>query len=569
MPSLYPHEVKKISQGVGAASGFAGFFFPSLRARGLGEEKPIPPYSAIVYKEDDEVRADDWKGRKIASGQAGVDDVSVIQEAVDLGGLIYIAPGRYIGTDGVNKYNVFIRKDNTILKGSGKDTTILEMGITLGTNIEGSSAPKTSNIELADLTIDGSNFPDAGSAIGYRNVECAIVRNVKVFAVPFWNVIGAFESGVPKSKSLYLIDCEFDRNWVDRGNQDMTAFNYLEELYVKGCIFKNNDDHATFLPYSYVDYIHLDDCIFEHITAYRGLDISMGDPKGSVKIAFVRDVKLIDVGVNAITPSEYAYISDVKLLGSDTQACILYIGGKLCEACDIQGIYRSDIHLMPWGHDGSNYVAGKVIARGCSVDNIELTITSNSIPDNIKVELYDVTIRAGYGGNGRFGCPVNNNLTTARKIYLYMYECNFEGELHLHYYEPSTAVITYRGMIKRCRSPKLRLGQKVAIEFVENDFDNVQYSSTYTDVGAVFRRNKSPKTENSGSETFNGDGSTTQFIIAHGLASEPSKVQVTPMTEDAAGDFYVTKDATNIYVNYLSAPPSGSNNVKLSWYAEV
>jgi len=90
MPSLYPHEVRKIAQGAGAASGFAGFFFPSLRPRGLGEEKPVPPYSAIVYKEGDEVRAEDWKGRKIASGEAGVDDASVIQSAyakiVDCGG---------------------------------------------------------------------------------------------------------------------------------------------------------------------------------------------------------------------------------------------------------------------------------------------------------------------------------------------------------------------------------------------------------------------------------------------------------------------------------------------------
>ena len=40
-------------------AGLAGFFFPSLRARGLGEEKPVPPYSAIIYKEGNEVRAED------------------------------------------------------------------------------------------------------------------------------------------------------------------------------------------------------------------------------------------------------------------------------------------------------------------------------------------------------------------------------------------------------------------------------------------------------------------------------------------------------------------------------
>ena len=73
----------------------------------------------------------------------------------------------------------------------------------------------------------------------------------------------------------------------------------------------------------------------------------------------------------------------------------------------------------------------------------------------------------------------------------------------------------------------------------------------------------------SGVSTFSGDGSTTQFTIPHGLVAEPSKVQVTPMSADAAGDFYVTKDATNIYVNYKTAPASGSDNVVLSWYAEI
>jgi len=74
---------------------------------------------------------------------------------------------------------------------------------------------------------------------------------------------------------------------------------------------------------------------------------------------------------------------------------------------------------------------------------------------------------------------------------------------------------------------------------------------------------------NSGVATFSGDGATTQFKIAHGLASTPSKVIVTPGSSDAKGSFYVTADSTYIYVNYSTAPPSGTNNVVLYWYAEV
>jgi len=77
------------------------------------------------------------------------------------------------------------------------------------------------------------------------------------------------------------------------------------------------------------------------------------------------------------------------------------------------------------------------------------------------------------------------------------------------------------------------------------------------------------RSENSGTATFSGDGTTTQFSIAHGLVSTPTKVLVTPMTADAAADFYVTADDTNIYINYLTAPAAGTDNLKFSWYAEV
>jgi len=72
-----------------------------------------------------------------------------------------------------------------------------------------------------------------------------------------------------------------------------------------------------------------------------------------------------------------------------------------------------------------------------------------------------------------------------------------------------------------------------------------------------------------GTATFSGDGTTTQFKIAHGLVSKPAKILITPGSSDAKGTFYVTADNTYIYVNYASAPPSGTNNIVLYWYAET
>ena len=77
--------------------------------------------------------------------------------------------------------------------------------------------------------------------------------------------------------------------------------------------------------------------------------------------------------------------------------------------------------------------------------------------------------------------------------------------------------------------------------------------------------------ENMGTATFSGDGGTTQFAIAHGLVTTPdkSKTKVWTLSADAAGDFWIDVDDTYIYVNYKTAPPSGTSNIVLGWEAEV
>jgi hypothetical protein len=76
-------------------------------------------------------------------------------------------------------------------------------------------------------------------------------------------------------------------------------------------------------------------------------------------------------------------------------------------------------------------------------------------------------------------------------------------------------------------------------------------------------------TEGSRTATFSGNGSQTVFTIAHELVGTPKMAVVTAGSSDAKGDFYVTYDATNITVTYATAPPSGTNNVVLNWYAEM
>ena len=76
-------------------------------------------------------------------------------------------------------------------------------------------------------------------------------------------------------------------------------------------------------------------------------------------------------------------------------------------------------------------------------------------------------------------------------------------------------------------------------------------------------------TVNSGVATFSGDGSTTTFNIEHGLLSTPSKYVVSPLTPDADASRTITVDDTYITITFDTAPPSGTDNVKFGWWAEV
>jgi len=90
-----------------------------------------------------------------------------------------------------------------------------------------------------------------------------------------------------------------------------------------------------------------------------------------------------------------------------------------------------------------------------------------------------------------------------------------------------------------------------------------------TGSGNKFKGNINYPTENSGVAVFSGDGSTTTFRIEHGLANTPSKYVVSPLTPDADASRTITVDSTYITITFDTAPPSGTDNIKFGWWAEV
>jgi hypothetical protein len=78
---------------------------------------------------------------------------------------------------------------------------------------------------------------------------------------------------------------------------------------------------------------------------------------------------------------------------------------------------------------------------------------------------------------------------------------------------------------------------------------------------------RSPKKFNCGSASFNGDGVSLSFKIAHGIGTTPSFAIVGKKASGLPDIDYWDVDTTYITVYFKSPPPSGTGNVVLWWLA--
>lgn len=88
-----------------------------------------------------------------------------------------------------------------------------------------------------------------------------------------------------------------------------------------------------------------------------------------------------------------------------------------------------------------------------------------------------------------------------------------------------------------------------------------------TNSGATDIEWASLNSENAGTATASGNGSTTTFNVAHGLGSTPYMAFIQCSSHTNA--FTFTYTSTNIVVVFTTAPPSGTNNVIFQWRATL
>jgi len=473
--------------------------------------RSLGSFSAIVCKQGNDVWAEDASGKTIASGEAGVDDASVIQSAIDNlleRGRIFLKRGVYLISSPIS-----LRR-GVILEGEGY-------------------------------------FPSVSSE-GYSTTVLKQAENT--------DILHLSEVSYCQVKNLALLG---DRNYIGNGIvSSRCGNNWYENLRITN--FKGHAIKMVREWDSYLVNVHAHYC---------------GDTNKEVFLILSENSTDHTDGVTFIScGGDNNYWNVARFQGF--RICLYNFDFEL-SSNDYEGI-RFECHR-------SKYFGGQ-ISGGTGTSNYQLVIIGggnkffgiqfHSKPNAVKVCSGTVTYNDGTSesfipyGTAVKGCEFYNQSNYA--IFMDTRSTQIIGNMFDAISGVAIRDYANNNIIIGNEFKDLS-GTGISVEGADSIiFNNSFYSSTGTPIsisdyasGYIIKHNKGYATENSGTATFSGNGTTTQFSIAHGLVKAPSKVLVTPMTADAASDFYVTADDTNIYINYKSAPPSGTDNLKFSWYAEV
>ena len=521
----------------------------------------VAPYSAIVCKDGSAVWAEDASGKTIASGEAGVDDASVIQSALDRSGLIHLSAGEFIA------WNLKL-KSYTILRGEGIGRTIIKAP-KVSTN--GAVISVEDNIQytkIEDLTIDGNRAEQ--SDISFLEVLHFSGANCRNHVVNNVELKGAFGAGdgidIDEASNILVSNCFAHDN---AGNGFHPSIG-CKNVFLVNCVAYNND-YCGFELYREPpsESVQLLNCL-----AYGNKDgfVIQGSYHALINCVSRENARwgFLLSGEGDTSVAEFLLINCQSIGDGNHGFYIIYNADK-CTLINCRAVNPGGSGFYAVSGDKLSLIGCRVEAPGDHAIRLDSTAPNGIISHCIVEGESDYDSILIYANNVRvIGCSVFGG---KRGIYLHGNDGCAE---HCFVTGCYTGFMIYgdRNVLSHCYAID---NSSIGIQFfvgtankaiygkVSGNPKNIEDTATDT----VIRRMEGYLTENSGAATFSGDGATTQFSIAHGLVKAPSKVLVTPMTADAAPDFYVTADDTYIYINYLTAPASGTDNLKFSWYAEV
>ncbi|RLE67688.1 MAG: hypothetical protein DRJ43_06955 [Thermoprotei archaeon] len=503
-------------------------------------------FSAIVCKDGSTVWAEDASGKTIASGEAGVDDASVIQSAVNAlsnGGCLFIKQEDYLLNNVLNLENM-------------KNIRITGENATLIVNHSSTQAFRllnTHNIEIDHLTITLKTVdvapswflelnPSFNSYIHHLRIDGLDGTKGPIGIRLFYgacrniiahNIVERCKEGIffcggttdnPNEENIVANNiCRYC------GHNGIYADNYTHKLLIIGnqCLYNGQLQGDYFADYNGIEV--MTNCYNVQIIG----NICVGNYQPGIVIQNgvanfkICDNLLVDNGggiyVGWGNGASNGIISDNYIKGNGQRQAGIWL-------------YHCSNIIVNNNLITNNYLSGLFIDHCEDIESCENRLIEN----NLKEDPY-------YGEIMLQGSDTDKN-KRIRIVYNYIKARSYTNN---------------RGISTNGAT------RQIDIKILDNEIVSDNPIVSYDFVNFIIKRNFGFATENSGTATFSGDGTTTQFSIAHGLVSTPTKVLVTPMTGDAAADFYVTAGDTNIYINYKSAPPSGTDNLKFSWYAEV
>jgi parallel beta-helix repeat protein len=176
-----------------------------------------------------------------------------------------------------------------------------------------------------------------------------------------------------------------------------------------------------------------------------------------------------------------------------------------------------------------------------------LTINNNTFEDGTDTQIYlgSGTVNLSIVGNRFSVLPVNNF------VYQILIDANTGDTIVFD----SNLINSGNAYPTRAsfNAPNIVIGENYVDQL---DLDNAAW------------RNK-----NNGTFTGNGTGSATQFTVLHRLGGTvgrtPTNFNIAPSSSACALPYYVTADSTTLYINFATAPASGTNNVVFDWYVHA
>ncbi len=500
-------------------------------------------YSVIVYKEGDYIIAEDYRGRKIAEGISNVDDAKVIQSLdgkydvlkiivltdITAEQVIYFEKSKYLDIDFTG---------HTVLNKAGGDyAPFINYKVNDGVFI------------IKNVTVDNQNTVGDGITAGATGIYPKKIICENVTVKNFTNhgfyfrladpTVGADEN---VEHDLILRNCKAE---TSSSLNEAFAIDNARKIIVENCEAVGNKIGMFIASEVYIKN-------FKYNTSDWGFNVRS-------RKAVLKDITGDGTGSNA-------YIS-IEVYGSPD---LIYVYDS-CYYAEIRGFRGVGnicrIQLRPYD---DTYVLKHVVLDGITqkqtailvvpkadfgtIENLEIRnvkFLEYSLQYHI-LRIINVTIKKLLIDGVELP---GINATYTRALYIQNDKADREINAIIR---NVTRTLPYVG-----QSDDKGAGFGVTGEF---DVEPFLYNSFWQLTSGT---SQPSLLKSAGIATFSGDGTTTTFTIPHGLVAEPKVVQVTPLSADASGQFYVTKDATNIYVNYITAPPAGTNNIVLSWYAEV